>query len=76
VLVDYPDKGPVSVAGIVTTLRLRTTKKGEHMAWIVISDGSAGLECAVLPSTTRSRVARRYCSKHHSRQLGTALPAI
>ena len=50
-LVDYPDKAPVSVAGIVTTLRVRTTKKGEAMAWIVLSDGTAGLECAVFPST-------------------------
>jgi DNA polymerase-3 subunit alpha len=38
------------VAGIVTTLRTRTTKKGEPMAWIVISDGTAGLECAVFPA--------------------------
>jgi len=50
-LADYPDKAPVSVAGIVTTLRVRTTKKGEAMAWIVLSDGTAGLECAVFPST-------------------------
>jgi DNA polymerase III subunit alpha len=49
-LVDYPDKALVSVAGIVTTLRVLTTKKGEPMAWIVISDGSAGLECAVFPA--------------------------
>jgi len=37
------------MAGIVTTLRVRTTKKGEPMAWIMISDGTAGLECAVFP---------------------------
>ena len=48
-LVDYADKAPVSVAGIVTTLRVRTTKNGEPMAWIVMSDGTAGLECAVFP---------------------------
>ncbi|MBV9170016.1 MAG: hypothetical protein JOZ81_08025 [Chloroflexi bacterium] len=47
-LVDYPDKAPVSLAGIVTTL-VRTTKKGEPMAWIVISDGTAAVECAVFP---------------------------
>jgi hypothetical protein len=28
-LVDYPDKASVSEAGIVTTLRVRTTMKGE-----------------------------------------------
>jgi hypothetical protein len=43
-LVDYPDKAPVSVAGVVTTLHVRTTKKGELMAWIVISHGIARLE--------------------------------
>jgi DNA polymerase III alpha subunit len=48
-LIDYPDRAPVSIAGIVTTLRVRTTKKGEAMAWIVVSDGTAGLECAVFP---------------------------
>jgi len=48
-LVDYPDRAPISVAGIVTTLRVRTTKKGEPMAWLVLSDGTAGLECAVFP---------------------------
>ena len=49
-LVDYPDKAPISVAGIVTTLRVRTTKKGEPMAWLGLSGGTAGLDCAVFPS--------------------------
>jgi len=40
-LVDYPAKAPVSVASFVTTLRVRPTRKGEQMAWIVISDGTA-----------------------------------
>jgi DNA polymerase-3 subunit alpha len=52
-LVDYADKAPVSIAGIVTTLRVRTTKKGEQMAWLVISDGTAGLESAGLSAGLR-----------------------
>lgn len=32
-----------------TTVRIRTTKKGEQMAWVVLSDGTGGLECAVFP---------------------------
>jgi DNA polymerase-3 subunit alpha len=49
-LVDHPDRAAVSLAGIVTTLRVRTTKKGEPMAWLTLSDGTGGLECAVFPS--------------------------
>jgi DNA polymerase-3 subunit alpha len=49
-LVDYPDKAPVSLAGIVTALRLRTTRKGQPMAWLTLSDGTGGLECAVFPA--------------------------
>src|SRR5205085_1776628 len=39
--VDYADRAPISVAGIVTTLRVRT-KKGEPMAWLVLPDGDRG----------------------------------
>ena len=48
-LTDYADRAPISVAGIVTSLRVRTTKKSEQMAWVVLSDGTGGLECAVFP---------------------------
>ena len=48
-LVDYPDTAPASVAGIVTNLRLRTTRKGEKMAWLTLADatGALGYEGAV-----------------------------
>ena len=49
-LVDYADKAPVASLASSPTLRVRTTKKGEQMAWIVLSDGTAGLECAMFPS--------------------------
>ena len=39
-LVDYPDKAPATVGAIVTNLRLRTTKKGERMAWLTLADGT------------------------------------
>ena len=49
-LVDYPDKAPASVGAIVTNLRLRTTKKGEKMAWLTLADGTGAIECAVFPN--------------------------
>ena len=49
-LVDYPDKAPASVGAIVTSLRLRTTKKGEKMAWLTLADGTGAIECAVFPN--------------------------
>jgi DNA polymerase III alpha subunit len=49
-LVDLPDRAPASVAGIVTALRVRTTKKGERMAWLTLADGTGAVEGAVLPA--------------------------
>jgi DNA polymerase-3 subunit alpha len=49
-LVDYPDKAPASVGAIVTNLRLRTTRKGERMAWLTLADGTGAIEGAVFPN--------------------------
>jgi len=46
-LTDYADRAPMSVAGIVTSLHVRTTKRAEQLAWVVLSDRAGGLECAV-----------------------------
>jgi DNA polymerase-3 subunit alpha len=49
-LVDYPDKAPASVGAIITNLRLRTTKKGEKMAWLTLADATGAIEAAVFPN--------------------------
>jgi DNA polymerase-3 subunit alpha len=49
-LVDYPDKAPASIAGIVTNLRVRNTRKGEKMAWLTLADATGAIEAAVFPS--------------------------
>jgi DNA polymerase-3 subunit alpha len=49
-LVDYPDKAPASVSGIVTNLRLRTTRKGERMAWLTLADATGAIDAAVFPN--------------------------
>jgi len=48
-ILDYPDKASASMGGIVTKLRLRTTRKGEKMAWLTLADatGALGYEGAV-----------------------------
>ena len=48
-LVDLPDKAPVSVGAIVTNLRIRTTKKGDRMAWLTLADATGAIEAAVFP---------------------------
>jgi DNA polymerase III alpha subunit len=48
-LVDLPDKAPVSVGAIVTNLRLRTTRKGDRMAWLTLADATGAIEAAVFP---------------------------
>ncbi len=48
-LVDYPDKGLASVGAIVTNLRLRTTRRGEKMAWLTLADATGAIEAAVFP---------------------------
>jgi DNA polymerase III subunit alpha len=49
-LADHPHNAPVTIAGIITTLRVRQTKKGEEMAWLTITDPSGSVECAIFPS--------------------------
>jgi DNA polymerase-3 subunit alpha len=49
-LVDYPDKAPASISGIVTNLRVRTTRKGEKMAWLTLADATGAIEAAVFAS--------------------------
>jgi DNA polymerase-3 subunit alpha len=40
----------VSIAGLITTLRIRQTKKGEQMAWLTLTDGTGAIECAIFPN--------------------------
>jgi DNA polymerase-3 subunit alpha len=49
-LVDYPDKAPASISGIVTNLRIRNTRKGERMAWLTLADATGAIEAAVFPN--------------------------
>jgi DNA polymerase III alpha subunit len=49
-LVDHPDKAPASIAGIVTNLRVRNTRKGEKMAWLTLADATGAIEAAVFPN--------------------------
>ena len=46
-LVDYPDKAPASISGIVTNLCVRNTRKGEKMAWLTLADATGAIEAAV-----------------------------
>ena len=46
----HPHNAPVSIAGLVTSLRVRQTKKGEEMAWLSISDASGSVSCAIFPN--------------------------
>src|SRR5207248_4084254 len=48
-MVDLPHNAPVSVGAIVTNLRLRTTKKGDRMAWLTLADATGAIEAAVFP---------------------------
>ncbi len=34
----------VSIAGVITTLRIRQTKKGEQMAWLTLTDDTGAIE--------------------------------
>jgi DNA polymerase-3 subunit alpha len=49
-LADHPHHAPVTIAGIITTLRIRQTRKGEEMAWLSITDPSGSVECGIFPS--------------------------
>ena len=57
-LVDYPDKAPACVCAIITNLSLRTTKKGEKMAWLTLADATVAIEGAVFPNAFQSLVNR------------------
>jgi DNA polymerase-3 subunit alpha len=46
----HPHNAPVTIAGIITTLRVRQTKKGEEMAWLSIADPSGSVECGLFPN--------------------------
>jgi len=52
----------VSIAGVITTLRIRQTKKGEQMAWLTLTDGTGAIECAIFPTPSRASVSQRPCS--------------
>jgi len=49
-LAGHPHNAPVTIAGIVTTLRVRQTRKGEEMAWLCIADSSGAAECGIFPT--------------------------
>ena len=49
-LAGHPHNAPVTIAGIVTTLRVRQTRKGEEMAWLSITDSSGSVECGLFPN--------------------------
>src|SRR6185312_5120509 len=49
-LTDYADSAPASVGAIITNLRLRTTRKGEKMAWLTLADATGAIEAAVFPN--------------------------
>jgi DNA polymerase III alpha subunit len=44
-----PHNAVLSIAGVVTTLRIRQTKKGEQMAWLTLTDGTGAIESAIFP---------------------------
>ncbi len=48
-LVDHPDHASASVGAVVTSLRLRLTRKGEKMAWLTLADATGAIEAAVFP---------------------------
>ncbi|MGD8896979.1 MAG: DNA polymerase III subunit alpha [Acidobacteriota bacterium] len=50
--------GEVSVGGIVTTLRLIKTKKGDRMASFVLEDLEGSVECLVFPETYKKTAGR------------------
>jgi DNA polymerase-3 subunit alpha len=45
----HPHNAVLSIAGVVTTLRIRQTKKGEQMAWLTLTDGTGAIESAIFP---------------------------
>ena len=47
---DYEDKTPVSVAGMVSSVTPKTTKKGDRMAFFTIEDRYGEIECLAFPS--------------------------
>lgn len=59
-LVDYPDKAPASIGAVVTNLRIRTTRKGEKMAWLSLSDPTGVIEAALFPNAFE-----RLAESHH-----------
>jgi DNA polymerase-3 subunit alpha len=46
-----PHNTVVAIAGVVTTLRIRQTKRGEQMAWLTLTDGTGAVECAIFPAS-------------------------
>lgn len=48
------DGTPVRVAGIITGINAKTTKKDERMAFITLEDGYGAVECIVFPSAYKN----------------------
>ena len=55
---------------MITTLRIRQTKKDEQMAWLTLTDRTGAIECAIAPNafarlgqlSTASEVAAASCA--------------
>jgi DNA polymerase III alpha subunit len=49
-LAGQPHNTMVAIAGVVTTLRIRQTKKGEQMPRLTLTGGTGAIECAIFPN--------------------------
>jgi DNA polymerase-3 subunit alpha len=57
-LADLPERAPVTVAALITNLRVRRTKKGDLMAWLTLADGTGAIDAIAFPSTY-AKIVRR-----------------
>ena len=53
---DSPDKAQVSLAGIITLLKLKNTRKGDRYASFVLEDTMGTIEALVWPKTYRENI--------------------
>ena len=73
-LIDYPDKALVSVASIVTTLRVRTTKKASTWPGSLYPTGRLGSNARCFRPRTRKSTDRRFCARVRSWLLAGGSP--
>ena len=55
-IANSPDKAQVSLAGVITFLKLKNTKKGDRYASFVLEDTMGTLEALVWPETYRKNI--------------------